>query len=400
MSTKLYQLAIQAQNVNIDNLPLTGFQYLRTAQLDAVTGWKFTYNINSNQILTITNGSANVSHSNSMAVLSTGATTTASAKIQTYRPIFYIPGISGVVRLNAIFSLGAIGSKQIIGMGDTNSGLFFGCEGAEFGIFIRKDGVDQFVSQASWNGTDIAIDPTQGNNYYICYQWLEFGVAVFGIENPINGTVTYVHTHSFVNNSETPFSSNPALPLMAEVANTTNDSEVILKTASAMAFLEGDPLTAIKALSLRHSITVTEVIPANVETPLVSIRGKSIFHSKANRIPILIDFLGGDAEGTKPVTLSLKRSATLTKNGNPVPEIDWIDVDENNSVVQTNLTATAISGGTEMYAAFLSKDGAFNQIVNELWLINPPSVVLTLSAKSSNSSTIEATIVWLEVQFA
>ena len=283
-------------NVEVANLPLTAFKDLRSTELLPKAGWTFNYNINSDLIRTTLTGSGTATASNSMAVLQTGAAAASSAKIETIRALRYTPGLGGLVRCTAVFTTGVANSTQIIGVGDSVDGFFFGFNGAAFGVLRRQNGTDNWIPQTSWNvdkfnGTGLSgvtLDPTRGNVYSIEYQWLGFGAISFFIENPATGFPTLVHIIQYANANTIPSIFNPTLPVMAQVINTTNASNLTLSTSSAMGMVEGNGDT--NTLVTVNSFSNSKMVPAT-ETSIFTLRNNATFQGKTNRVRVQFSFL-------------------------------------------------------------------------------------------------------------
>ena len=111
----------------------------------------FPYNINTDLVTTSTAGSGTVTQADSYAVLSTGAAINSTADLTTNQVVHYRPGQGISVFFTSIFTAGAAGSTQIIGIGDAVDGFFYGYNGTSFGILHRNNSVDTWIPQASWN---------------------------------------------------------------------------------------------------------------------------------------------------------------------------------------------------------------------------------------------------------
>ncbi|MEB9535980.1 hypothetical protein P9Z76_30620 [Bacillus cereus] len=273
------------------------FGDVRSAELLPFVGWTFNYNINSDLINTTLTGSGTVSASDSMGIIETGSTSNSSAKIETNKALRYTPGFGALIRFTAVFTTGTQNSTQIIGIGDELDGFFFGYNGTSFGILRRQNGTDNWIPQSSWNtdkfdGTGfslVTLNPSQGSVYTIQYQWLGFGDIRFFIENPSTGEPTLVHIIQYSNAYTIPSIMNPTLPIMAQVINSTNSNNIVLKTSSAIGILEGNGNT--NSLVTRNSFNNTKIGIGNIETSIFSLQNKSIFQSKLNRVRVQLDMI-------------------------------------------------------------------------------------------------------------
>jgi len=375
------------------NLPLTAFGDERVATLRAEVGWTFNYNVNSDLVTTTTTGGGSVTTSNSLAVLQTGAATSSSAAISTLSALRYSPGLGALVRMTAVFTTGVTGSSQLIGVGDSQDGFFFGYVGATFGVLRRVNGTDDFIPQSSWNrdkfdgtgSSGVVLDPTKGNVYTIQYQWLGFGNINFFIESP-QGISILAHRIEYPNNNVSPSILNPTLPLTAQVANTTNNTNMTLQTSSAMGLIEGD---VGQALTTRNSAqgSSTSVL---TEGAILTILNKTTFQGKTNRVRILVDFVSVSSDGTQPVKVRLVKNATL--GGTP----SFTDVSTNTSVVAFDTAGTTVTGGKTVLSFQLQRTDSVHLFVESLNMTLNPGETLTIAASSTAPAIVNASISWAE----
>ncbi len=139
------------------NYGLSPFGEQLMVQLTPTTGWSFIYNINTDFCTITTVGSGTTSVSVGRGRVHSGAAINSSARIETERPLRYIPGVGAVVRFTATFAQGVAGSTQLVGIGDDEDGFFFGFNGNEFGILRRGAGADSWITQDEWNVSNTPI---------------------------------------------------------------------------------------------------------------------------------------------------------------------------------------------------------------------------------------------------
>ena len=383
-------------NVEVANLPLTAFKDLRSTELLPVAGWTFNYNINSDLIRTTLTGSGTATASNSMAVLQTGAAAASSAKIETIKALRYTPGLGGLVRCTAVFTTGVANSTQIIGVGDSVDGFFFGFNGAAFGVLRRQNGTDNWIPQTSWNvdkfnGTGLSgvtLNPTRGNVYSIEYQWLGFGAISFFIENPATGSPTLVHIIQYANANTIPSIFNPTLPVMAQVINTTNASNLTLSTSSAMGMVEGNADT--NSLVTVNAFSNTKVVPVT-ETSVFTLRNNTTFQGKINRVRIQFSFFSGFAVANNSI-IYLVVNATL--GGTPT----FINISPTTSVMAADIAGTTVTGGSRKLIIVAGNTGASQVSIIDQDLQLSPGDTLTVSALSGGgTSNVTAGLTWNEL---
>lgn len=248
---------------------------------------------------------------------------------------------------------------------------------------------ESWVPQASWNGPDImdgsgvtgvTIDPTKGNVYQIVFQYLGFGSIKYFIEDPDDGEFHLAHTIEYANNNTSPSLDNPSMPMFAEVVNAANTSNIVLKSGSMAAFVDG----ARRSAGVNRGIKATAVIAASGETPITSIRIAEVFSSSENRTEVKLNYVSCAVEHTKPVAFNFYSNATLT-------DASFSAIDANNSVVYQDTSATALTGGTFLFSQPLGKTG--NIIIDLKDLLDiakfGPGDVLTIAAEFSSGTNAE-----------
>lgn len=386
----------EAQPITYDGA--SAFGEIPVAQFLPVTGWNFHYNVNS-EMVTTTTVTGTVTATRSMALLSTGAGAGQSAQIQTVRALRYIPGQGGLVRFTAIFSTCTAGSSQIVGLGDTNDGLFFGCNGDTFGVLRRQNGVDTWTPKASWSeaantNIDNILDITKGNVYQIKYQWLGFGQINFYIEQPATGSFELVHAIKYANANSEPSVFNPTLPILARVANTSNSSNIQLKTPSAVAGLDGvmDGPAPIHPFSFYRTVKAGKT-NITTETNVVTIRNESTFQGVTNRVRVRLSHLSLLGEGTGSNTVTIQGKKNVTLGGSP----SYTAINANTSVTSYDTAGTTVTGGTLVFSFEVGRNIAFSQDLEAFGVELAPGETLTISVTSASAIAPDLNLTWIEL---
>lgn len=250
---------------------------------------------------------------------------------------------------------------------------------------------DTWIPQASWNGdrfagggpSGVTLDQTKGNVYQIKYQWLGYGQVSFFIESPNDGLLHLVHAVKYANANTAPSIGDPSLCFSAKVANTTNATAVTLATPSIAMFVEGEePL-----LGVRRGIHNTKTTVTTAYLPIVSVRLGQHYSAKAIRTFAKILRVAVSAEHTKPIAIA------AIENGTLVGAV-WASVDSNVSALQYDTTATAVTGGAEIFAVPLGKGGnAILSFADDHWAgILDPGRVITFAAIANSGTGGEATV--------
>jgi hypothetical protein len=373
----------------------SAFDELLTADLTPKIQLEFPYNINTDIVTTTLVASGAVTQSNSKAVIASGAAINSSATLISKRVLKYDPGQGALVRFSAIFTTGVAGSQQEVGLGDSTDGFFFGYNGADFGVLRRQNGVDNWIAQTSWNRDKAdnktvlpKIDFTKGNVFQIRFQWLGFGLISFWIENPSTGQPVRIHNMEYANANTNPSVFNPTLPLSVKSANTTNNTDIQIQTSSLAAFIEGKEVL----LGSKNSKDNTKTGIGNTETNIITIRNRSTFASKTNRVDVELDFLGVAVDGTKNSIIKLIKNTTL--GGTPT----YTNISVDTSVVEFDVAGTTITGGEILLTFALQKVDSKELSLVGLNIDLIPGDILTVSGVSTTAATtdISASMSWIE----
>ena len=373
----------------------SAFGDARVAESTPVVSLQFPYNINTEMVSTSTTGSGTATQSNSKLVLQTTAASSSSSEMLSRRFLHYSPGQGATVRFTALFTTGVSNSEQIIGIGDSDDGFFFGYNGATFSILRRSNGSDNWVAQTAWSedkadntGTLPTLDQTKGNVFQICYQWLGFGLVSFAIENPSNGKFVTVHKIEYANSATDPTVFNPSLPLCARVENTTNTSNIKLETASMCAMIDG----RVVFLGPKFSISNNKSAVGTTQTNIFTIRNKSTFQSKTNRVFIKLEIMSFSTDGNKPCELRVTKNATL--GGTPA----YTDINATGSVIEYDTAGTTVTGGQRVFTIATGKTDSRDRDLYDYDVELFPGESLTFSgAANSATSDISMSVAWIEV---
>ena len=374
----------------------TAFEDLSVAQPFPIVQTDFVFSVNSDIVDTYTTGSGSVSQSGNMAVISSGASANSSATLLSERKIRYRAGMGVRMLVTGVFSPGVEGSTQLLGLGNDDDGFFFGYNGTEFGIMRRCDGVDYWTSKTDWNidrmdGTGLSgqnLNTSMGNIYMIQLQWLGFGAIKFFIEESISGRIHPIHIIRFANTSITTTVSCPIFNIMLQSKNTTNTTNIVLKTPCISAFIEG---TVFRILGPRFGIDNDKIITSNTFTNILTIRVKDTFSGKTNKIPIQINNMTASTS-MKPVVIVLIKNASI--NGTS----EWRDISTQNSVVEYDTNATTLNGGRSLMTFCIGPGNGISQIIDPYAIVIDAGCTLTIAARVPNSqnTSVSAALNWIE----
>jgi hypothetical protein len=259
---------------------------------------------------------------------------------------------------------------------------------------------EQFISQASWNQdtflggggasnpSGITLDPTKGNVYEVQFQYLGYGDAYFYIVNGTTGRPTLCHIVRNANTRTSTVLRNPNLYLTWESRNTGTGTSVTMRGASGGAFVEG-PVTFLGAQFAVPPVAVTA--GAGVETPILSLRGNTVYVNRQSTAQLQIDRISVACDGTKTVLFKVYKNATLT-----APRWQNVNATTSAASYDQNATAFSVGAGTLVYAFAVSKAGNATESLTDIALFLQAGDYLTITATSTNANDVAATIVWIE----
>lgn len=381
------------------SVPVTAIYDVRATNLTPMTGWSFNYTINTQFINTSKTINAGITQSNNMAVLNTSTNPNEYAQILTRKSLRCLPGLGSLVRFDAIFSTGVANSEQIIGLGTDQNGLFFGYNGTDFSILRIANSTKYWTKKSDWNvdimdGTGpsgMNLDTTKGNIYIIEFQWGGFGVVNFYILSTTTGLPVLVNKIEYPNTDTTPILFNDTLPLSAKVSKTTNESDIILSTSTAMAFCEGDPST--QSLRTRNSISATNISATLANQHILSIRNVTSFNSKTNGTNVRLDLITTSNDGNKSTTYNLIRNASFTATPTYTPINATLSVIEYNNTSTTNVTAGT---GFQVLSFVCPKNTGTQLFITSLNITLAPGDSLTLAGTTTTNTEINVSFSWEE----
>lgn len=265
-----------------------------------------------------------------------------------------------------------------------------GATGTVAAFAILTTGVsptEQFIPQASWNGTPLTIDPTKGNVYAVACQYLGYGDAFFYIEDGATGQFVLVHTIKNAGVRTSTNLRNPNLYMTWETRNTGTGTSKTLRGASGAAFVEGPIRLSGAQFSAQGSVT----LGAGSETPVLTVRASTVHKNRISTAQLQMDRISVACDGTKTVAFKVYKNATLTA-------ARWQDVNSNTSAASYDYQATAASlgAGTLVYAFSVAKTGNSTETLSDLSVYLQAGDTLTITATSANASDVTASVVWIE----
>ena len=379
--------------------PKTAFGEVRMAEMTPQIQTTFVYGINQSLVNTGSTGSGLVSSSDSLGIVETGAATGSSANITSIRPLKYSAGQGAMTRFTAVFTSGVTGSSQWVGPLDDEDGLAFGYSGATFGVLRRQNGVDFFTPQSNWsddimdgsssnsNPSAQLLDPTKGNVYEIKFQYLGFGNVTYLIERSESGEFAPVHLDKYANKNVVPNVYRPTLPIRLIAENTTNNTNITLKSASIAGFVEGkrELIGPIRAFSNAKN--------PSTSTHTFSIRNKTTFKGKTNKVRIYLQLFNASSRAVggsgDPVAIQILKNPTFGST------LTWVDVNSDSVVERSTTNSTVTGGETILNLALASSDSTSFSVPDKFIYEIAPGDVITVKATGTNPG-FNAGVTWVE----
>ena len=377
------------------DIPLGAFGRLKVEQDEPQVQVDFRYGVDPAITSANVTGIGSVSSDNEFADVATGAQASSSAILETRRFLKYSTGEGGRAYFTAVFDTPATGNNQFVGFGTDNNGLFFGYQDTAFGLLRRSDGVDNFIPQTTWNvdtmdGTGpcgMTLDPSKGNVYSISFQWLGFGQLTFFMECSKSGKLIPVHRIQYTNANTRTSLRNPSFPMRIENVNTTNATDIHLKSPSLAAFTEGKR----RLLGLTWSTNNTKTVTSTSFINLFTLRSKTTFNGLDNFVPAFLRVLSASVTGNKTAVIELVKNATL--GGTP----SFADVNAS-SVMEVDVAGTTVTGGQALLQIVLNTETTIlEELANlEVELIRGDTITVGAALVGAGSTECSCSLTWLE----
>lgn len=253
-----------------------------------------------------------------------------------------------------------------------------------------------FMSQSSWNrdvadGTSVLAshDPTQGQVYQIRYQWLGQGSLEYHIENPATGRFVLVHQEEFAGTSTIPSILNPTLPLCVVAKNTTNTSDIVIKTSSMLGATEGRR----EQIGVRSGGDGTVSGVDGTEVPILSARNKTVYQGRVNREKVKIIAISAANDHNKPVQVNFYNNPILV-------DASYTDIDLLTSVMEIDSSASSFVSGSLLFSFVVGSDASETTLLNDPnQAILTPGNHFTATAKTLSGTGAVVTVIfnWVEL---
>ena len=317
----------------------------------------------------------------------------------------YIPSRQSELTFAVRFQTPVVGIRRRLGLFDGSDGFYFEDNGGDYAcVLINSDGgtpIIERVSRASWNGdkldgtgpSGLTADPTALQIICMNYEWYGAGQVKFNFI--IDGKKILVHTFSTANRSSLPWCKTPFLPIRLELKNVTGAAgNHYMWQGSNSLIMEGGTSKLGIGQNLLSPVAGTTLTTANTFYPVLSIRLKS---ADLGGIVLPTSFQAATLDNTS-IFFKLLRNATLTGG-------TWANMPDANSFVQYNQTATAITGGTNLFSGFIPPNASSSPIIldpNTQYQLGRQSMgtvsdtlTIAIAATVANKSGV-ASLNWIE----
>ena len=386
--------------------PLSAFGAMKVQQDYPLIQLDFIYGIDNHRVNMTSNDTGYAESDRSLLFVHSGTGQEGSMTVASRKLFRYAPGVGANIMFAGVFDDPAAGNTQLIGVGSVRSGLFFGYNGADFGVMRRYDiGQDTWVPRTEWNidkmdGTGPSgqvIVPQFGNVFRIVFQWLGFGMITFMMENTKTGEFISVHRIEYANMYEWTSMRYPSFPMHIESTNTTNTSDVVVKVSSFSAMSEGVRYNIGRTMCQDNTKAVSRGKNDDLDewTNLMVLRNKTNINATQdpNYIPVFMRMLSCATDGNAGVVLALFKHPQVTGLTD-----SWTDIHLDDSVIEYNTSGSDIANGNKMMSFTMMKEESRIITLTDLEIDLSPGESMCVAAKmmKKGASDISVSVTWIE----
>jgi hypothetical protein len=303
--------------------------------------------------------------------LTSGLTNGSKMYVETKRVFPYQPGKSLTIVNSFAMAQPKSGLRQRSGYfgitGGVTSGIPYN------GVYLQQDGLTlsiclasaslgttQTITQSNWNAdkfdgtgdSGVTLDVTKGNIFWLDVEWLGVGDIRTGFY--IDGKPVVAHTFYNTNKNSTTYMTTACLPLRYEIENTSSQA-----TSSTMRQICSTVLSegGYEGFSRRYNVTHSGTTPhtlttAGTQYPLIAIR-MAPDRLDSIIVPSNISVAIEPGTNNKPLVVQYRILLNPTLTGNT-----WAT--HFNGNVQYNVTATGVTGGTDIIGGYISSSGTLD----------------------------------------
>jgi hypothetical protein len=303
--------------------------------------------------------------------LTSGTTSGSKMYVETKRVFPYQPGKSLTIVDSFAMAQPKSGLRQRVGYFGITGGVTAGTP--YNGVYLQQDGLTlsvcltsaslgttQTVTQSNWNGdkfdgtgdSGVTIDVTKGNIFWLDVEWLGVGDVRTGFF--IDGKPVVAHTFYNTNKNSTTYMSTACLPLRYEIENTAGQTgSSTMRQICSTILSEGGYEGFSRRYNVTHSGTTPHTLTtAGTQYPLVAIR-MAPDRLDSIIVPSNISVAIEPGTNNKPLVVQYRILLNPTLTGGA-----WQT--HFNGNVQYNITATGVTGGTDIIGEYISSFGTLD----------------------------------------
>lgn len=356
-----------SDNIGFKSHMIDAFSRLRTSQPFTLFDSQHRYQQN-DKWDTSTSTGGSTSHSAYESVVNMSVTTSSGSKVirETKRVFPYQPGKSLLIFTTFVFANAQSNLRQRVGYFGAENGVYLEQSAGNVYLVLRTyvsgtvDDSTYKVAQSAWNGDKLdgtgksgrTLDLTKGNILWLDVEWLGVGDVRVGFI--VDGVPVIAHTFHNDNLRTTTYMTTASLPLRMEIENTgaTSSSSTAKQICSTVLSEAGYEGFSRKYNVSKNGSSGTTLTTAGTQYPMIALRLNS---SRLDSIiiPANINSVLEETTNNKPDVVwcrCILNPSTLTGGS-------WVT--HSNGNVDYNISATTISGGTDVAGGYISSSSGF-----------------------------------------
>jgi len=366
-------------------------------------------------------GTANATFIPNQSTIAMNVDNTDGAEVirETKRVFVYQPGKSLLIMNTFVMQTPTANVRQRVGYFNSQNGIYLENDGTTNYLVLRtftsSAVAETRVAQANWNidkfdGTGYSaqgtqpehstgLDVSKSNIFWIDVEWLGVGDIRAGFV--IDGRFCTAHIFHNDNRNTLPYMTTATLPLRYEIKNTgvVSGSSTLKQICSTVISEGGYQLFGTQRAVGVPITSAKDLATAGTTYPVVSIQLKS------NRLDaaVIVTALSILGKSNSPTTIrwSVHTGTTLTSPS-------WVSAGDDSSV-EYDLSATAMSGGRQVATGYLSvtnqastsidilKEALFRFQLERNGLTATPTIFTLAATPASNGDDVLGSIDWEEI---
>jgi hypothetical protein len=319
----------------------------------------------------LSGGTYSFNSTESTVSLIAGTTNGSKMYVETKRVFPYQPGKSLTIVNSFAMAQPKSGLRQRTGYFGITGGVTSGTP--YNGVYLQQDGLTlsiclssaslgttQTITQSNWNAdkfdgtgdSGVTLDVTKGNIFWLDVEWLGVGDVRTGFY--IDGKPVVAHTFYNTNKNSTTYMTTACLPLRFEIQNTAGQTgSSTMKQICSTVLSEGGYEGFSRRYNVTHSGTTPHTLTtAGTQYPLIAIR-MAPDRLDSIIVPSNISVAIEPGTNNKPLVVQYRILLNPTLTGNT-----WAT--HFNGNVQYNVTATGVTGGTDIIGGYISSSGTLD----------------------------------------